>query len=251
MQGAATKGTDMRTTQRMLAGLAAMAAFAAPAQAEGWAFSFQPYFMAPYMDGSVGIGPVEARVSQSPSDIFSNLNWGLMGIFEANNGRFGVMVDLTYMDLDASRDGFIDRVGGHQGAYQANVLLRIQEHAEAYAGVRVNDLGLRISGTGPLGQPRSASRNQQWADPVVGMRVILPLSRAVDFTMVGDIGGFGIGSDLTFQVWPTFGFRITDSISAKLGYRAIYSDYETGSGARSFSYDVLTHGPTLGVQFRF
>lgn len=239
----------MKLASALLA--AAAVAAAAPAQAEGWDFSFQPYFMAPYMDGKVGIGPVEARVSQSPSDIFSNLNWGLMGLLEANNGRFGFMVDLTYMDLEADRDGFIDRVGGHQGAYQANVLVRIQEHAEAYAGLRVNDLGVRIAGTGPLGQPRSASKNEQWVDPVVGMRVKLPLSRTIDFTMVADVGGFGVGSDLTFQAWPVFGFRLSDSISAKLGYRAIYSDYETGSGLNQFEYDVLTHGPTLGVEFRF
>jgi opacity protein-like surface antigen len=238
----------MRTT---LLAAAALLAAAGPAQAEGWDFSFQPYFMAPYMDGRVNIGPVEARVSQSPSDIFSNLNWGLMGLFEANNGKVGFMVDLTYMDLEADRDGFIDRVGGHQGAYQANVLVRIQEHAEAYAGLRVNDLGVRISGTGPLGQPRSASRSEQWVDPVVGMRVKLPLSRTIDFTLVGDVGGFGIGSDLTYQVWPVLGFGLSNSISAKLGYRAIYSDYETGSGLDRFSYDVLTHGPTLGVEFRF
>ena len=108
-----------------------------------------------------------------------------------------------------------------------------------------------IPGTGPLGQPRSASRNESWADPVVGMRVNLPLSRAIDFTLVTDVGGFGVGSDLTFQAWPSFGIRITDSIRAKLGYRAIYSDYNTGSGVNAFEYDVLTHGPTLGVQFRF
>jgi hypothetical protein len=224
---------------------------AAPAVAQGWQFSFEPYFMAPYMDGSVGIGPVTARVSSSPSDVFSNLNWGAMGLFELNNGKFGVMVDLTYMNLEASRDGVIDTIGGHQGAYQANVLLRVQEHAEAYAGVRVSDLGARISGTGPLGEPRSASRNESWVDPVIGMRVNLPLSRAIDFTLVADVGGFGIGSDLTFQAWPTFGIRLSDSIRAKLGYRAIYADYQTGTGAQSFTYDVLTHGPTLGLQFRF
>jgi hypothetical protein len=239
----------MKITSALLAAVAVAAAV--PAQAEGWNFVFQPYFMAPYMDGKAAIGPVEARVSQSPSDIFSNLNWGAMGIFEVNNGRFGFMVDLTYMDLEADREGFVDRIGGHQGAYQANVLLRIEEHAEAYAGLRVNDLGLRISGTGPLGNARSASRNKQWVDPVVGMRVNLPLSRTIDLTMVADVGGFGVGSDITFQAWPTLGFRLSDSISAKLGYRAIYSDYQSGSGIDNFEYDVLTHGPTLGLQFRF
>lgn len=240
----------MMRTPLLLAAAAAIAG-AAPAQAEGWNFVFEPYFMAPFMDGSSAVGPVEVRVEQSPSDIFSNLNWGAMGLFEVNNGRIGFVVDLTYMNLEGSRDGFVDTVGGHQGAYQANVLVRIEDHAEAYAGVRVNDLGVRLSGTGPLGNPRSASRNESWVDPVVGMRVNLPFSRTIDFTMVADVGGFGIGSDITVQAWPTLGFRISDKVRAKLGYRAIYTQYETGSELEYFQYDVLTHGPTLGVQFRF
>ncbi len=238
---------------------AAILAFAAPAQAQDsgtsdasrWQFVFEPYFMAPFMDGSSGIGPFDVRVSQSPADIFSNLNWGIMGLLEVNNGRFGLAFDGTYMNLDAGRDGFVDRIGGHQGAYSLTALVRIETHAELYAGVRVNDLGVELSGTGPLGNPRAASRSESWVDPIIGMRVNLPLSRTADFTMLADVGGFGIASDITVQAWPTLGFRLSDSIRAKLGYRLIYTQYESGAGLERFAYDVLTHGPTLGVQFRF
>lgn len=233
-----------------VAGLAAAASV--PASAQGWSFVFEPYFMAPYMDGKSAIGPVEARVSSSPSDVFSNLNWGAMGLFELNNGRFGLAVDLTYMNLETTSDRrFLESIGGHQGAYSVTGLVRIEEHAEAYAGIRVNDLGVRLSGTGPLGAPRSASRNESWVDPIVGMRVSLPLSRALDLTMLADVGGFGVASDISVQAWPTLGFRLSDSIRAKLGYRLVYTGYETGEGLDRFSYEVLTHGPTLGVQFRF
>lgn len=217
----------------------------------GWRFTLEPYFMAPYMDGKSAIGPVDVRVSSNPSDIFSNLNWGIMGLLEVNNGRFGLAFDGTYMNLEASRDGFVDRIGGHQGAYSVTALLRIESHAEAYAGVRVNDLGVRLSGTGPLGNPRSASRSETWVDPIIGMRVTLPLSRTIDLTTLADVGGFGIASDITVQAWPTLGFRLSDSIRAKLGYRLIYTQYQTGTDLERFEYDVLTHGPTLGVQFRF
>ncbi len=219
----------------------------------GWQFLFEPYFMAPYMDGRSAIGPVDVRVSSNPSAIFNNLNWGIMGLLEVNNGRFGLAFDGTYMNLEASRDGFVDRIGGHQGAYSVIALVRIERHAEAYAGIRVNDLGVNLSGTGPLGNPQSASRSETWVDPIIGMRVTLPLSRTIDLTTLADVGGFGVGSDITVQTWPTLGFRLSDSIHAKLGYRLIYTKYETDGSqlADRFVYDVLTHGPTLGVQFRF
>jgi len=236
--------------------LAAFAALASPATAQdqatqGWQFSFEPYFMAPSMDGKSAIGPLDVRVSSSPSDIFSNLNWGIMGLLELNNGRFGLVFDGTYMNLEASREGRIDTIGGHQGAYSVTALVRIQKHAEAYAGIRVNDLGVRLSGTGPLGNPREASRSESWVDPIVGMRVNLPLSGTTDFTMLADVGGFGIASDIAIQAWPTIGFRLSDSIRAKVGYRLVYTQYESGEGQDRFEYDVLTYGPTVGVKFTF
>ena len=50
----------MRLTFACMAA-AALALAAAPSQAEGWSFVFEPYFMAPYMDGSTSVGPVTAR----------------------------------------------------------------------------------------------------------------------------------------------------------------------------------------------
>jgi hypothetical protein len=231
-------------------GLAA-ALSAVPAHAEGWEFSLTPYFMAPAMDGKSAIGPVDINVSASPADIFRNLNWGAMGILEANNGKFGFAVDLTYMDLEADGPGGRATFSGHQGAYTPMLLARIDPNAEVYVGARINDIGATISGTGPLGNARSVSRSESWVDPVVGIRTNFQLSRTIDLTVMADVGGFGIASDIAVQAWPSFGFRLGNSAKAILGYRAIYTKYETGSGLDSFVYDVLTHGPTLGVQFRF
>jgi hypothetical protein len=232
------------------AALGAMLA-AVPAQAQGWEISLTPYFMAPNMDGKAAVGPADISVSASPADIFRNLNWGAMGILEANNGRFGFAVDLTYMDLGADGPGGRASFDGHQGAYTPMVLMRVHKNAEAYVGARINNIGAGISGTGPLGNPRSASRTETWVDPLIGIRTNFQLNRTIDLTVMADVGGFGIASDYAVQAWPSLGFRLGSSAKAILGYRAIYVSYESGSGLDRFVYDVLTHGPTLGVQFRF
>jgi hypothetical protein len=69
--------------------------------------------------------------------------------------------------------------------------------------------------------------------------------------MVADVGGFGIASDISVQAWPSVGFRLSDSIRMKLGYRLLYTKYESGEGMERFVYDVLTYGPTVGVKFQF
>jgi hypothetical protein len=238
--------------------LGALASLAAPATAQeaqsrpsGWQFTLEPYLMLPSMDGRSSVGPVDVRVSTSPADIFRNLNWGIMGLAELNNGRFGILLDGTYMNLETPRDRLLDSIGGHQGAYSVMALARIDSNAEVYAGARINDIGVRLSATGPLGVARTASRSVTWVDPIVGMRVNLPFSSTTDLTVMADVGGFGAASDITVQAWPSLGFRLSNALRAKLGYRLVYTKYETGEGLSRFTYDVLTYGPTIGMQIRF
>lgn len=237
--------------RQMILALAAVATLSAPAAAEGWQFSLTPYLMFPNMDGKGGVGPLDVDVSASPADIFSNLNWGAMAIAEINNGQWGFAIDATYMNLDGTRDRGLAEITGHQGAYTGMVLRRIDKYAELYVGARVNDLGISLEGTGPLGNPRSASAGKTWVDPLVGVRATLPISSRMDLTVLADFGGFGIGSDYAVQAWPALGWKFSERSKAMLGYRLIYVKYESGEGLERFVYDVATFGPTIGFQFQF
>ena len=66
-------------------------------------------------------------------------------------------------------------------------------------------------------------------------------------TAVGDIGGFGVGSDLTWQAIGTLDYAVNDRLELRAGYRALSVDYEDGK----FLYDVLMQGPILGATYRF
>ncbi|WP_448581388.1 hypothetical protein [Thermaurantiacus sp.] len=178
--------------------------------------------MAPFINGETAIGPVTFRGSTSPGDLFANLNWGVMGLLEANNGRFGILFDGNYANLEMEREGLIDRVGGHQGAYAFLLLARVHRFAEAYAGVRVTDLGVRIALTDPrTGKPVEARRSETWVDPIVGLRVRGPIARTVNLAMLADVGGFGAGSDMSVQAWPSLGIQLSRTLDAKLGYRPV------------------------------
>ena len=88
-------------------------------------------------------------------------------------------------------------------------------------------------------------------DPIVGANLSLPLGKNFSLNVRGDIGGFGVGSDLTWQVFPTLAGNLPIGDRSKPGTCWLYMDYETGSGASHFKYDVLTQGPQLGVTFSF
>lgn len=236
--------------RRWLLSFAIATSVAVPVAAQDWHFVGTPYFMVPTMDGRAAIGPVDARVSTSPSDVFSNLNWGIMGLFEVNNGQSGVNLDVSYMNLDVTDDRTRASINGHQGAYAATVLYRVHPYAELYAGGRLNNIGATLDTNGP-GGARSASRSKSWIDPIIGVRAVLPFNEKVDLSVLADIGGFGVGSDHAAQLWPSLGIRLGARTKLMAGYRLIYTDYQDGEGASRFVYDVLTYGPTIGFQTTF
>ena len=241
-------------------------ALSAPLRAEGWNFIVNPYFMAPNMDGKAGLGQLQTQVSQSPSDIFQNLNWGVMGSLEANNGNWGFNFDANYMNLDLTpTDRTRLAVTGHQSAYTATILIRVHKNAWVYVGARWSDMGVKFGcqsnclPNGGINLPNGGaniptvdtSRNKGWADPLIGFRAELPFNDKIDLTFNADIGGFGVGSDVTVNAWPQLGFRIGGRSKAMIGYRVIYVKYKSDDGGLPFLYDVLTFGPTAGLQFRF
>jgi hypothetical protein len=88
-----------------------------------------------------------------------------------------------------------------------------------------------------------------WVDPLVGFRARTGLSERFALTLIGDIGGFGIGSASTFvwEAWGILNYRLNDSWSLLGGYRAVGIDRDFGSAG----FDGTLYGPTLGVQYRF
>ncbi len=88
---------------------------------------------------------------------------------------------------------------------------------------------------------------EDWWDPYVGVRARLNLTKAFYLTAKADIGGFGVGSDLTWQASGALGCQLTRSIHAELGYRYLYTDYNKDG----FLYEVSQSGVeiTAGITF--
>ena len=100
-------------------------------------------------------------------------------------------------------------------------------------------------------QLSTLSKSKGWFDPIVGARLWFPVSSSLDVILRGDVGGFGVGSDLTWQLSGHLRYAFSDSFSGLLGYRYFYMDYESGEGLNRFVYDMAIHGPTLGLSWGF
>ena len=63
----------------------------------------------------------------------------------------------------------------------------------------------------------------------------------------GDIGGFGVGSDLSWNAVGAASWAFAENWSAVLAYRLLDVDYDHNA----FKYNVRTDGPALGLMYTF
>ena len=233
-----------------------VAAPSAAQTSDGWRVTVAPYFMGAAMKGDVAVAGQEATLDMSASDIFSNLQFGAMGIVVARKGNWGVGGDAIWMSLGANGTapgplGTTATADMSQGAFAFYGLRRLAPSADLFFGGRVNYLSSNLRINGPL-QVRSVDGSKTWFDPIVGLQLHTPANgKRWHAQVYTEIGGLGVGSTFTWQVFPTIGVDLTKRASLEFGYRWLDIDYSSGEGTTLFKYDVLTQGPIMGFAFRF
>ena len=94
-----------------------------------------------------------------------------------------------------------------------------------------------------------------WVDPLVGLRLRHQFTPGHELTLSGDVGGFGASSEFSWQAVGAYRFAFAKAYGAEwsgmIGYRALYVDYSKGSGDTLYQFDMLQHGPIVGVSARF
>ena len=94
-------------------------------------------------------------------------------------------------------------------------------------------------------------RTKTWFDPFIGARASVPAGRKWLFLLRADIGGFGVGSNFAWQIYPVVSYRFSNLFGLSVAYRVLSMDYESGNGTDLFKYDVTTFGPEIGLLFHF
>jgi opacity protein-like surface antigen len=241
-------------TRLLPAALLAATLPAGAVHAEEWKHEVAPYVFGAAMDGRTGVGNAVVDVNASFSDIVENLETGFMGAYRGTYGRYSITFDGIFMALGANGRGPSGFVSGDvdldQLALEADFGYALTEQFTVFAGLRYNDLSVKTKVVGPLGERRREG-DESWIDPVVGAHFTLPLSDQWSVNLRGDVGGFGVGSDLAWQGIATLRWQATASFGVLAAYRYIQMDYEDGSGNEAFIYDVSISGPALGVVFTF
>lgn len=258
-----------------------------------WTFSFTTYAWLPWISGDLTIKGQSFDVDITAGQVLNALDWsGVPAWFsyaEARKGRVTLFNDIAYAKLSDSNDfaksgpaGAVTLSGNLAAEYE-QAIVEVGGAYEVWAG---NHPGLGSSALDILAGGRywhqnatvsaNASLNSSlsgldvdvganrvfarsgsvdWVDPFIGARLREQIAPEQNLTLRGDVGGFDVGSDFSWQVIATYDFQLcfTDgyTIDGYLGYRALSVDYSHGSGTSRYEFDAVQHGPVLGAKVRF
>ena len=256
-----------------------------------WNFSFTTYAWTPWISGDLTIKGRSFDVDVTAGQVLDALDWsGIPAWFsyaEARNGRLVLFNDIAYAKLAGSKSfaktgplGAATLSGNVEADYE-QAIVEVGAAYEIWSGINPgvgtaafdvlaggrywhqdatvsansslngNPFGLDIEG----GRVIARSGSVDWVDPFIGARLRQQLTPGQNFTLRGDVGGFDVGSEFTWQVIATYDFQlcVTEryAIDGYLGYRALSVDYSEGSGVNRYEIDAIQQGPVMGATVRF
>jgi hypothetical protein len=225
-----------------------------PAAKKKWEFATIGYIWIAGAWGKTDVtGPTPPVDLALPfGDVLKAFKFAFMGAAEAKHDRIIVLGDLMFIHLDAhkgigvrdpdflkaeldSRTAEITLLGGYRVVNSGPVTL------DLLAGGRMNWFKTSLQLQGP-NRELSGEVKKSWFDPLLAARVGAPLGGKWSIGAYGDVGGFGIGSHVTWQLVPTVNYQISHKMTLGVGWRYFKVNYSTGD---TFLYNVHQSGPLI------
>lgn len=261
MSAAVLKAIGVAVILSALAPATGIAADIAPPESPSdWTFTGAAYLWGAGISGKSGVfGLPPQDVDMSFGDILEDLNFAFMGLGEARNGRFVLGGDLTYSKVSSSyetpRGILADKIDVTSTSWMVtgfggySIFENDTVRFDVIGGGRYwsTNTEFKVDSKHQILDGRTAEDGASWVDPLVGIKTRVDLTPDIYLSAWAMIGGFGVGSDLMWDLMAGAGYEFNDNWSAFAGYRAVSVDYSNDG----FVYDVVQQGPALAAVFHF
>ena len=225
--------------------------------ADRWEVTVAPYLWASSMKVDISTPQGEnVQVDESFTKILSAIKFVFMGALDARKGRFVTVQDLIFLHTGSDTKGSIG-----PGLVKADTDLRTivftsvagyrvvdkgPMFVDLMAGARLTSMRAELDLTGPL---RSAERENSKTKigPVIAGRVRVPFNEKWGAALYGDIGGFGITSDISWELIGTLQYDISSHWRLGAGWRHFVAKQDKSD----FDVDLKLTGPFLTAAYRF
>lgn len=234
-----------------LAPAPSVAAIAPPS----WEFAITVYGWASGLNGNqalFGLPPVDVNLKFA--DVLPDLDFAASGFVEVRKGQFGFAGEANFVKLtatDTGPAGFLRlKLGSSAFFGLAAGTYRVAEgnwgSLDIIGGAKIFSYSNKVtlSSPGPL-PVLIGNESVTWVDGTLGLKLRYNITQEWFLTSWA-MAGAG-GSRYHWDALAAVGYQITPAWSVSAGYRAIGVDYKKPR----FTYDMIQHGPILGVTARF
>lgn len=235
-------------------------------------FSINPYIWFVGVGGTIGYGPDGGKYgfNKSFSEAVEYLKMAAAAAGRFKYKQFSFLYDIAYVNLK----GFETEAPQGKGIVSANWTLKEtlydlflsylfpsknkNTNVEIYAGTRIwaiekeatfllNDTLRRPTGDIPPGIYKQTESSNVWVDPVLGVTSDFRLGKKWFAYLRGDIGGFSVNSQMTWQMTGGFVYMISPNWPTTFGFKYVGVNYEKDPN----NLTVNEYGPTLSIGYRY
>jgi hypothetical protein len=226
-------------------------------------FSVTPYYLWLSSIGTAIKTPIpqksEVDSFVGPFQLLGHLNGvPFFGAFEVRQGPLGFLGDVIHVPVRTSITTHDVLFQGGTAELKVNmgtglVVYRLLDQATPVRRCRprLSRLGILrrcVSQPGLLAGT-TINRGSGWGDPLIGGRYHYDFGNGFGATAYGDVGGFGVGAHVDWQVIDTIDYTLNSWIDVHLGYRSLNFDYQASDS--NLGFNVHMKGPILAGTFRF
>jgi len=239
---------------------------------KAFSFSINPYIWFMAVGGTVGYGPDGGKYAfnKSFSDAVKYLKMAAAAAGKFKYKQVSFVYDISYVNLK----GFGTEVPQGNGIVSSNWTVKQTLYdlflsylfpsknkntmIDIYVGTRIwaveteatfilNDTLHTESGNIPPGEYKDPAFSNTWVDPVIGVNSEFRLGKQWFAYAKGDIGGFSVNSQMTWQLTAGAAYLISPNWPVSLGFKYVGVNYD--KDARNWT--VNDYGPLLSIGYRY
>lgn len=241
-----------RSLQRLAGGTAVLLTALLPGAAAAWDWSVTPYGWGIDVNTDTAVEQPSGPDIQF-SELVDVLDFAGQVLIEGRGPRFGVLVDLTSLqvsdrrlrgpfEVDTDTEVTLAEIAGTvdvSGGEGRTALLFGVRHASL-------DLQLEFETTGPLALRSRVGEDVTIDDVMIGIMHIGRLAERWSFALRADVATGD--TDFSWNVGAHAGFNWSESGTLWLGYRHLDLDF---GDVGDMSPEIVVTGPQVGATFRF
>lgn len=228
-----------------------------------FSFSLMPYAWFASIGGTVGEFDGE-KYGFNKGFTFKNLHMYAAAIGKIKYERVSFVFDITYVNYKSfgtttQNPNLPQELSANTTAKQWVSDLFIAylfpstsrtTRVDIYGGGRLWNLDLEATVLEANGNTKKQpGYSNSWLDPVIGVNAEYVLSKDMKWGAwtKGDIGGFGVNSQMTWQMNVGLAYMISPNWPLTLGFKYLGVNYYKNN----LNWTVNEYGPTLGIGFKY